>query len=72
MEDYQITEDAKNGFDLLVKIKLKQWREYGTKTVSIRFDMEKPKAAAGDNGGAGPSGGADLHGCKGGLSLEYR
>ena len=46
MEDYQITEDAKNGFDLLVKIKLKQWREYGTKTVSIRFDMEKPKAAA--------------------------
>lgn len=44
MEDYKITEDAKNGFDLLVKIKLKQWRDYGTKTVNITFDMQKPKA----------------------------
>lgn len=45
MEDYKITEDAKNGFDLTVKIKLKQWREYGTKTVNISFNMEKPKAS---------------------------
>lgn len=45
MEDYKITEDAKNGFDILVKIKLKQWRDYGTKTVSISFNMEKPKAS---------------------------
>lgn len=44
MEDYKITEDAKNGFDLKVKIMLKQWRSYGTKTVNISFDMEKPKA----------------------------
>lgn len=35
MEDYKITEDAKNGFDLTVKINLKQWKDYGTKTVSI-------------------------------------
>lgn len=45
MEDYKITEDAKNGFDILVKIKLKQWRNYGTKTVNISFNMEKPKAS---------------------------
>lgn len=45
MEDYKITEDAKNGFDLLIDIKLKQWREYGTKTVNISFNLEKPKAS---------------------------
>ena len=44
MEDYKITEDAKNGFDLLIDIKLKQWRDYGTKTVSIAFNAGKPKA----------------------------
>jgi len=35
MEDYQITDDAEAGFDLTVTIKLKQYRPYGTKTVSI-------------------------------------
>lgn len=35
LEDYKITEDAKQGFDLKVKISLKQWRDYGTRTVSI-------------------------------------
>jgi len=45
MEDYKITEDARNGFDVMVKIKLKQWKDYGTKTVNIGFDMGKPKAS---------------------------
>ncbi len=36
LEDYKITEQASDGFDLMVKIKLKQYRNYGTKTVSIR------------------------------------
>ncbi len=36
MEDYRITEDAEDGFDLSVKIKLKQYREYGTKSVSVK------------------------------------
>lgn len=45
MEDYKITEDAKEGFDVLVKVKLKQWRDYGTKMVNITFSMEKPKAS---------------------------
>ena len=44
MEDYRITEQAKNGFDLTVKIELKQYREYATKTVSIK---------EGSSGGAG-------------------
>lgn len=36
MEDYKVTEDAENGFDLRVKISLKQYREYSTKTVNIK------------------------------------
>lgn len=35
MESYTVSEDAKDGFDLTVKVKLKQYREYGTKTVNI-------------------------------------
>lgn len=44
LEDYQITEDAKEGFDVKVKIKLKQYRDYGTKTVNIMLAAEKPQA----------------------------
>lgn len=44
MEDYKITEQAKEGFDLIVKIKLKQYREYSTKTVNIKIAASKPKA----------------------------
>lgn len=44
MEDYKITEDAKNGFDLTVKINLKQWKDYGTKTVSISSGAGNPQA----------------------------
>ena len=36
LEDYQIVDDAKEGFDITVSIKLKQWRAYGTKTVVIK------------------------------------
>lgn len=35
LEDYQITEDAKEGFDVKVTIKLKQYVEYSTKTVQV-------------------------------------
>lgn len=44
MEDYKITEQAKSGFDLTVKIKLKQYREYSTKTVNIKTESSKPNA----------------------------
>lgn len=46
LESYDITEDAKEGFDLTVKIKLKQYRDYGTKTVNIKIDGDKPQASA--------------------------
>lgn len=46
LEDYKITEEAKNGFDLKVKIGLKQWRDYGTKTVNVTITSSKPKASA--------------------------
>ncbi len=45
LEDYKITEDAEEGFDLLVKIKLKQWRDYGTRTVDV--DIPTGRANAG-------------------------
>lgn len=45
LEDYKITEEAKQGYDLKVKISLKQWREYGTKTVNITIATSKPKAS---------------------------
>lgn len=47
MEDYKITEQAKNGFDLTVSVKLKQYREYGTKMVSLKTSessKSSPKA----------------------------
>lgn len=43
LEDYKITEDAKEGFDLKVKINLKQYRDYGTKTVDIKIASSKAK-----------------------------
>ncbi|GHV08710.1 peptidoglycan-binding protein [Clostridia bacterium] len=43
-EDYNVNEDSKNGFDLNVDIKLKQYRPYATKTVQITIQQEKPKA----------------------------
>lgn len=46
MEDYKITEDAGEGFDLTVKISLKQYREYGTKTVNIKVSKSKSKPKA--------------------------
>ncbi len=46
MESYTITEDAKQGYDIKVKIKLKQWRDYGTKTVKIAVNKNTSKAKA--------------------------
>lgn len=44
LEDYKIIEQAKDGFDLMVKIKLKQYRDHSTKTVNIKIADSKPKA----------------------------
>ena len=36
LETYEITDDAGEGFDVKVKINLKQYRAYGTKTVTVQ------------------------------------
>lgn len=46
MENYTITEDSKNGFDVVVKISLKQYRDYGTKTVKIKKPTTKKKTTS--------------------------
>lgn len=44
LESYTIKEDAKNyGQDVMVTIKLKQYRDYGTKTCNVTFASTKPK-----------------------------
>jgi len=50
LEDYKLSDDVKRGFDIAVSIKLKQYREYGTKICDIKFTatkakIEQPKAA---------------------------
>ncbi len=55
MEDYRITEQAKDGFDLTVKIKLKQYRDYGTKTVNIKTESIKPNATVRQSRPADPN-----------------
>ena len=36
LEEYSVVESAEDGFDCVVKMKLKQWKEFGTKTVKIK------------------------------------
>ncbi len=42
LENYQIVDDAKNGFDIEVQINLKQFKPYSTKT----FTVERPSSTA--------------------------
>lgn len=41
LEDYTLNEDAKEGFDVIVSIKLKQYRDFGTKTCVVKFADKK-------------------------------
>ena len=43
LEDYTITEDVEEGFDVKVSIKLKQYKDYSTKTVQITIKQERPR-----------------------------
>ena len=52
LEDYTCTESAKNGFDVQVKIRLKQYRDFGTKTMAVTeteaglvLAVQEPRAA---------------------------
>lgn len=38
LEDYVINEDSKNGLDLIIPIKLKQYKDFGTKTVVVKTE----------------------------------
>lgn len=38
LEDYTPKEDAKNAFDVVVSIKLKEYKDYGTKTVVVNTE----------------------------------
>lgn len=43
LEDYKYSDDIKEGFDIKVSVKLKQFREYGTKTCNVKFTNTKPQ-----------------------------
>lgn len=43
LEDYKISEDAKDGDCISVSISLLQYREYGTKIANVKIDPYKPK-----------------------------
>lgn len=45
LEDYTIKEDVKDGFDCTITVKLKQYKDYGTKTCNIQIVQSKPKAS---------------------------
>lgn len=45
VEDYNIVEDATKGLDVVVDVNLKQWRPYGTKTVTVEQPAESGQAA---------------------------
>ncbi|MER8314742.1 hypothetical protein, partial [Acinetobacter baumannii] len=41
LENYNIVEERKNGLDVTVSIKLKQYKEYGTKTAILSITQRK-------------------------------
>lgn len=59
LEDYTIKEDAKQGFDIIVSIKLKQFKDYGTKICDVTFVDEEatvsPKAVRETENSPAPS-----------------
>lgn len=46
VEDYDIKESADDGLDVYVDVKLKQWCDYGTKTVKIQVQPARTKTVA--------------------------
>ncbi len=60
IEDYNIVENAENGLDLSVEVKLKQYRDYGTKTVTVQTETkhnDTKTSTSSSSGGSTPSGG---------------
>lgn len=48
LEDYTIKEDSKEGFDVRVSIKLKQYRKYGTKKCTVVIEDGNAKVSTED------------------------
>ena len=46
LEDYTITEDAKEAFDVIVSIKLKQYRDYGPKSLNVKKNKSSVASVA--------------------------
>lgn len=46
LEDYEIIEDADNGTDLLVSVKLKQYKPYATKVLTVKENEDGTKKAS--------------------------
>ena len=46
LQDYKISDDTKNGFDIAVDITLKQYKSYGTKTVEVVSSTEQATTVA--------------------------
>lgn len=44
LEDYTIKEDSKQGLDVIVSIKLKQYKDFSTKTCNVTIKQSKPVA----------------------------
>lgn len=53
LEDYTITESVDDGFDVVAKIKLKQYKDFATKTIAVPVPPRpvNPPAPSGGNGG---------------------
>lgn len=46
VEDYSIVEDAAKGLDVAVDVNLKQWRDYGTKTITVEEPTDTGQTAS--------------------------
>ncbi|WP_143122659.1 LysM peptidoglycan-binding domain-containing protein [Sporomusa acidovorans] len=48
LEDYEVIEDASNGRDVMVSIRLKQYKPYATKVLNVKEDKDGKKTATVD------------------------
>lgn len=49
LKSYTTKESADNSFDVILSIELKQYRDYSTKTCTVKMDTEKPTATVQKN-----------------------
>jgi nucleoid-associated protein YgaU len=56
IEDYSIQEDATKGLDVTVSVEMKQWRDYGTKVITVTQTAPAHVAAPTTSSGGGGGG----------------